>query len=66
MDREKLPLKTMTKIGLINGVFFALSMAIFDYFNDDSFSILKFIIHFVIFGFFMALSFRYKYTKNKD
>jgi positive regulator of sigma E activity len=66
MEREKLPLKSIVKIGLGNGFFFAVFMAVFDYFSGDSFSILKFIFHFTLFGFFMALSFRYKYTKKKD
>lgn len=66
MEREKLPMKTIVITGGINGLLFALFMAGFDYFNGDSFSILKFLFHFMFFGFFMAISFRYKYTKKKD
>lgn len=66
MNREKLAFKEIVKIGFGNGLFFAVSMAAFDYFNDDAFSLLKFFFHFVFFGFFMAVSFRYKYTKEKN
>jgi hypothetical protein len=64
MKREKLPIKTVIKTGLLNGLLFAILMAGFDYFSNEPFSIKKFIFHFICFGFFMAISFRYKYTKE--
>ncbi|MFC0604389.1 hypothetical protein [Winogradskyella pulchriflava] len=64
MDREPLPLRKIIINGIINGLAFALLMAGYDYFTDEPFSFSKFIFHFVTFGFFMAISFRYKYGKK--
>ncbi|NNE32070.1 MAG: hypothetical protein HKN40_06845 [Winogradskyella sp.] len=66
MKRESLPLKDVTKNGVLNGLFFSITMAGYDYFTDEPFSIMKFVFHFISFGFFMAISFRYKYTKIKE
>lgn len=64
MKREKQPLRNIIKTGLINGLFFATMMALFDYFNHEPFSLPKFLFHGIGFGFFMALSFRYRYIKD--
>ncbi len=64
MEREKLPLKTIIKTGLLSGLFFAVTMAAFDYFTHEPFSIMKFLFHGLFFGLLMAIAFRYKYTNN--
>ncbi|WP_299336725.1 hypothetical protein [uncultured Psychroserpens sp.] len=64
MKKERLSLKTSLMIGFINGVIFASFMAVFDYFDDSSFSLLKFAVNFLFFGAVMAMLFRYKYTKE--
>ncbi|WP_431136391.1 hypothetical protein [Psychroserpens mesophilus] len=64
MKRERLPIKTQLKIGVASGLFFAVSMSGFDYFYKEPFSIYKFLFYFVSFGLLMAISFRYKYTKE--
>jgi hypothetical protein len=46
--------KTFLKLGLISGIVFALVMIGLDYFMDRPFSLLKFILHFVLFGAFNA------------
>lgn len=66
MRREKLPLKKLIKSGFLNGLFFASTMAAFDYFTNEPFSIKKFLFHGLFFGFFMAIAFRYKYTKDNN
>jgi hypothetical protein len=67
MEREPLPLKKVILTGVLNGLFFALFMAgYYHFFTDDPFSLLMFVFHFTFFGFFMALSFRYKYNKKKE
>lgn len=64
MERERLSLISLVKNGLINGLFFAISMAAFDYFTNEPFSWKKFLFHALFFGFFMAIAFRYKYINN--
>ncbi|OBX21455.1 MULTISPECIES: hypothetical protein [Bizionia] len=46
--------KTYIKLGVISGIMFALVMVAFDYFMEREFSILKFALHFVLFGCFNA------------
>lgn len=47
------------------GIFFASGMAIFGYFNEDSFLIWKFIIHFVLFGTVMGFLARKKHIQKE-
>ncbi|WP_405572125.1 hypothetical protein [Winogradskyella sp. Asnod2-B02-A] len=63
---EKLPLKKRVIGGIFSGLFFASSLAVFDYFDNHSFSLLKYLFGGLFFGFFMSLSFRHKITKKKD
>ncbi|WP_223034532.1 hypothetical protein [Hanstruepera marina] len=65
MTKEKLSLKTRIKQGAIQGLFFAIAMEAWYYFDDDSFSIWRFLFHGTFFGFFMTLTFRYKVKKEK-
>ena len=65
MKKEKLPLKTVLLTGILNGFFFAIAMAAFDYFSHEPFSLNKFLFHFGFFGFFMAITFKYKYTREE-
>ena len=44
--------KAFVNAGLISGLLFALVMAGFDYFREQPFSLLKFALHFVLFGAF--------------
>jgi hypothetical protein len=64
VKKEKLSVFTQIKIGIFSGLFFASIMAGFSYLNNESFSVNEFLFYFVCFGFFMAISFRYKYTKE--
>lgn len=64
MKRELLPLKKLVLNGLIFGLFFGTMMAIFDYVNNEPFSIYQFLFYSIAYGFFMSLAFRYKYTKE--
>ena len=56
------------KYGFYNGIFFAIGMALFDYFGQDDFNIWKFIFNLVFFGFFMGLVFRptFRNKLNKE
>lgn len=51
--------------GLAGGLFFAMAMAAFDYFNNTNFNTFKFIFHFVFFGLFQTLFFGINFKKNK-
>lgn len=62
MKKERLSLKTSLKIGVISGSIFAILMAAFDYFDDESFSLIKFTVNLLVFGVVMAIVFRYKHT----
>jgi hypothetical protein len=64
MRREKLSIKRSIKIGLLSGLFFAATLAIFDYFNGSSFSIWKAVINTLVFGFVMTIFFQYQYKKE--
>ncbi|MDH7912581.1 hypothetical protein [Winogradskyella sp. SYSU M77433] len=66
MEREKLPLNILIRNGILFGVFFAVIMALFDFFNHKPFSVKQFIFYAISYGFFMSLAFRYKYTKKKE
>lgn len=45
-------IKKIILTGLISGIVFALLMAGWDYYKEVPFSVLKFIIHFVLFALF--------------
>lgn len=51
--------------GLVGGLFFAVAMTAFDYFNDTPFNTFKFIFHFACFGLFQALFFGMNYKKDR-
>ena len=57
MKINKLNRQTI-KYGFYNGIFFAIGMALFDYFGEDAFNIWKFIFNLVFFGLSMGLIFR--------
>lgn len=57
--------KLMLREMLLRGTLFATIMALFDYFNDESFSLLKFAVNGFGFGLFMALFSGYSYRKNQ-
>jgi len=63
---EKLPLQKRVLTGVIIGVFYALMMAGYDYFTEESFSLLKFVLNALFFGLVMSYAFRYKVTKKKN
>ncbi|WP_240032184.1 hypothetical protein [Psychroflexus aestuariivivens] len=46
------------KYGFYSGIFFAIGMALFDYFDREGFNFWKFIFNLFFFGFFMGLVFR--------
>jgi len=52
-------------VGLIMGVFFAGAMALFDLYDEESFSIKKFIFMMVVFGGFQAWTHHRKLSKQK-
>jgi len=52
-------------VGLIMGVFFAGAMALFDLHDEESFSIIKFIVMMIIFGGFQAWMHHRKLNKQK-
>ncbi|MDG1730082.1 MAG: hypothetical protein P8K68_13715 [Algibacter sp.] len=59
--------KNILKTGVISGLFFAIWMSAFDYFDQEPFSIFKFLLGFIFFGGAMAYTFRYHYkSNNKD
>jgi hypothetical protein len=61
-------MKTLTKIMiksfLIYGLIYAGIMVGFDYFREKEFDIWKFLLDFLIFGFFMSLGARYNHKKQ--
>ncbi|HZW62256.1 MAG TPA: hypothetical protein VFF15_01285 [Flavobacteriaceae bacterium] len=65
MKRTLLPLRIIIIKGLAAGFFFAAVMSIFDYLEKTAFSWKRFLIHFVSYGLFWAIAFRYKYTKEE-
>ncbi|MFT5847475.1 MAG: hypothetical protein ACJARX_001347 [Psychroserpens sp.] len=65
MNKAKSPFKTSLKIGVFNGLFFALVMAVFDYIDNKPFLVKQFLFYLFFFGLSMALCFRFKYTKTK-
>lgn len=56
MNLEKYSIKSRLLIGSFSGLFFAIGMAAFDYFNYEPFSLPKFLFHGFFFGLFMALA----------
>ena len=66
MNRVLLPIKSIIRIGLFNGLFFVVTMATFDYVSNEPLSIPKFLFHAFFFGLAMAIAFRYKYTKKEQ
>jgi hypothetical protein len=50
--------------GLIAGLVFALIMLGFDYYNDEPFSLFKFLMHFVFFGIFNSYLAYRKHKKD--
>ena len=65
MKRERLPIRTRVKVGLLSGVIFASGMAVFDYIDKQPFDIMEFLFYFIVYGLIFALIFPYKYTKDK-
>lgn len=47
------------------GVFFAVAMALFDSYDEKSFSIIKFIVMMIVFGGFQAWTHHRKLNKQK-
>ena len=66
MKVEKLPLKSMIKNGIISGLIFSIGNAFYDFFTNEPFDILKFILNFLIFGITFGAIFRFKYTKEDN
>lgn len=58
------PIKTKIIFGIIVGFIFALTQAAFDYFNAESFSILKFLFNFLFLGVLMGIFIKPKIKKN--
>lgn len=58
--------KAFINSGLISGLVFALIMLGFDYYNQKSFSAIKFVTHFVLFGLFNGYMAYRKYKKDNS
>jgi len=58
--------KVFIRSGIISGFVFALIMAGFDYFKDQPFSVLKFMMHFVLFGLFNGYMAYRKFKKDQN
>lgn len=56
--------KLKIRTGVLSGLLFAVIIAGFNFYDEDKFSVLKFIFHAVIFGFFIGLMARGKSKKN--
>lgn len=52
--------------GLVQGVVFAIVMALFDMWKSEPFSIFKFVLHFLGFGIIMVISHIYKQKKTHN
>ena len=63
MKKEKRPIKKRLLHGAISGVTFATTMALFDWWDNNPFSIIKFLFFTIFFGLAMSFAFRYKHTK---
>ena len=57
--------KTLLISGLFSGLTYAVIMMGFDYYDGKELSILKFIVHALIFGGLMALATRYNLKKKQ-
>ena len=66
MEKELLPVKTIIKNGFISGLIYVIGSLIIDYFTDEPFSWVKYIVNFIIFGTIMAMFFRYRYVRTKE
>jgi hypothetical protein len=55
--------KIFIKSFLLSGLVYTTLMAGFDYYDEQNFSVLKFIFHFLFFGLFMGLMTRYNHRK---
>ena len=62
---QKLQLKNRIILGIIGGLFFAITMGAFDYFNGSKFSFLKFSFNFLFFGVFISFLGKTKDNKHK-
>lgn len=62
---DKLPLKKRILSGFVSGLFFALTIVVLNYFENNSFAILEALIGGSIFGLVMSFVFRHKITKKK-
>ncbi|SDI23374.1 hypothetical protein [Winogradskyella thalassocola] len=63
---KKIPLRKRIIIGVSSGIFFAVFMASFDYFDGSPFSVAKFLFHSLFFGLFMSIALRYKVPKDQN
>jgi hypothetical protein len=52
--------------GLVTGIIFASIMAAFDYYDDKTLNVLKFIFHLLFFGLFQALFIKFKSRKSEQ
>jgi len=62
--KEKTKLKI--KSGIFSGLLFAMLMAGFDFYNEENFSVLKFMIHFAFFGGVMGIMAKEKVKKEAN
>ena len=58
--------KTIIKSGLFSGIIYAGLIAGFDFLRAKEFDIYKFLLDFLIFGFFMSLAVWYNHKKKKN
>jgi len=56
--------KSMLKSFVVSGLAYAVILSLFNYFRHKEFDIWKFILDFLIFGFFMSLAARYNHKKK--
>ncbi len=56
--------KAIIITGFLNGLFYSLAMAGFDYYDGSSFHVNMFIFNFIFFGFFMGFALSTKVTKQ--
>lgn len=56
--------KLMIKSFVIFGLAYAVLLTAFDFLREKEFDVWKFLLDFLIFGFFMSLAVRYKHKKH--
>ena len=61
-DITKLKIRT----GVLAGLIFALIIAGFNYYNEEVFSVFRFLLHFVLFGVFMGFFAKDRSKKESD